>query len=45
MIFKMIDKLSNRTFNRLKWFLTAMSGILTGMLIIALETSKGPWVY
>ena len=38
MLFKAIDRLSNRAFNAVKWFLTALSGILTSLLIIALET-------
>jgi hypothetical protein len=38
MLFRMIDKMSKQTFNKVKWFLTAVSGMLTSMLIIALET-------
>jgi hypothetical protein len=38
MLFKFIDRLSNRAFHAVKWFLTAVSGLLTSLLIIALET-------
>jgi hypothetical protein len=38
MLFKAIDRLSNRAFHAVKWFLTAVSGMLTTWLIIALET-------
>jgi len=39
MLFKAIDRLSNRAFTAVKWFLTALSGALTTWLIIVLETS------
>ena len=38
MLFKWIDDLSKRAFNRVKWLLTALSGILTTSLIIMLES-------
>jgi hypothetical protein len=38
MLIKMIDNLSRRAFNRVKWILTAISGLLTTSLIIMLES-------
>lgn len=38
MLFKMIDKMSHRTFARVKWLLTALSGALTAGLIVVLES-------
>jgi hypothetical protein len=38
MLIKAIDRLSNRTFEKVKWLLTALSGILTTSLIIMLES-------
>ena len=38
MLFKMIDNLSNRAFTKVKWLLTALSGMLTTSLIIVLES-------
>ena len=38
MLIKAIDRLSNRTFAKVKWLLTALSGILTTSLIIMLES-------
>jgi len=38
MLFKSIDQLSNRTFTKVKWLLTALSGALTTGLIIILES-------
>ena len=38
MLFKMIDKMSQRTFAKVKWLLTALSGTLTAGLIVALES-------
>lgn len=38
MIFKTIDRLSNRAFAKVKWLLTALSGILTTGLIVVLES-------
>lgn len=38
MLFKMIDKMSRRTFARVKWLLTVLSGTLTAGLIVVLES-------
>jgi len=38
MLIKMIDGLSRRAFNKVKWLLTAMSGLLTSGFIIILES-------
>jgi hypothetical protein len=38
MISKTIDRLSNRAFAKVKWLLTALSGILTTGLIVVLES-------
>ncbi len=38
MFIKAIDKLSNRTFAKVKWLLTALSGVLTTSLIVILES-------
>jgi len=38
MIFETIDRLSNRAFAKVKWLLTALSGILTTGLIVVLES-------
>ena len=38
MLLKMIDGLSRRAFNKVKWLLTALSGLLTSGLIIVLES-------
>jgi len=38
MLFKAIDQLSNRAFTKVKWLLTALSGVLTTGLIILLES-------
>ena len=38
MLFKSIDKLSNRAFAAVKWFMTAFSGLLTAGLIFMLES-------
>jgi hypothetical protein len=38
MLIKAIDRLSNRTFAKVKWLLTALSGILTTSLIVMLES-------
>lgn len=38
MLFKAIDRMSNRAFHAVKWFLTAISGTLTTWLIVVLET-------
>jgi hypothetical protein len=38
MLFKMIDKMNRRTFARVKWLLTALSGALTTGLIVVLES-------
>lgn len=37
MFFKFVDKLGNKTFAMIKWFLTALSGLLTTGLIVMLE--------
>lgn len=36
-MFKTLDKLSERVFSAVKWALTALSGIFTTGLILALE--------
>ena len=38
MLFKMIDQMSRQAFARVKWLLTAFSGVLTAGLIIVLES-------
>jgi len=38
MLFKLIDRLSNRAFNTIKWLLTAISGFLTTWAIVILES-------
>jgi hypothetical protein len=38
MLFKLIDQLSKSAFTRVKWLLTALSGVLTTGLIIILES-------
>jgi hypothetical protein len=38
MLIKAIDRLNNRTFTKVKWLLTALSGILTTSLIVMLES-------
>ena len=38
MLFNMIDKMSQRTFAKAKWLLTALSGALTAGLIVVLES-------
>jgi hypothetical protein len=38
MLFKMIDNLSKQAFKKVKWLLTALSGVLTTSLIIVLES-------
>lgn len=38
MLIKTIDRLSKRAFARVKWLLTALSGILTTGLIVMLES-------
>ena len=38
MLFKLIDRLSKRAFNTLKWLLTAISGFLTTWAIVILES-------
>lgn len=38
MLIKTIDRLSNRAFAKIKWLLTAMSGVLTAGLIVMLES-------
>ncbi len=37
MLIKTIDRLSNRAFTKVKWLLTAFSGVLTAGLIVMLE--------
>ncbi len=37
MLSKTIDRLSNRAFAKVKWLLTALSGVLTTSLIVMLE--------
>ena len=38
MLFRWVDKLGNKAFNGVKWFLTSMSALLTSGLIIILES-------
>ncbi len=38
MITRMIDRLSKRAFEKVKWLLTALSGVLTTSLIVMLES-------
>lgn len=38
MLIKKIDNLSNRAFTKVKWLLTALSGVLTTGLIVVLES-------
>lgn len=38
MLSKKIDSLSQKAFNKVKWLLTAISGLLTTGLIIVLES-------
>ena len=38
MLFKAIDQLGDRAFKKVKWLLTALSGVLTTGLIIVLES-------
>jgi len=38
MLIKTIDRLSNRAFTKVKWLLTALSGVLTTSMIIMLES-------
>jgi len=38
MLIKAIDRLSSRAFAKIKWLLTALSGVLTTSLIVMLET-------
>ncbi len=38
MLIKVIDRLSNRTFAKVKWLLTALSGVVTTSLIVMLES-------
>ena len=38
MLFKTIDKMSQRTFAKVKWLLTAFSGALTAGVIVVLES-------
>ena len=38
MLFKTIDKMSQRTFAKVKWLLTALSGAFTAGLIVVLES-------
>jgi hypothetical protein len=38
MLIKMIDNLSSRAFAKVKWLLTALSGVLTTSMIVMLES-------
>jgi len=38
MLIKLIDNLSSRAFAKVKWLLTALSGLLTTSLIVMLES-------
>ena len=38
MLIKTIDRLSDRAFEKVKWLLTALSGVLTTSLIVILES-------
>ena len=38
MLIKAIDRLSNQTFTKVKWLLTALSGVLTTSVIVMLES-------
>ncbi len=38
MLIKTIDRLSHRAFIKVKWLLTALSGVLTTSLIVMLES-------